>query len=482
MIGCFGSMRDSGLFSVRQFVSAYSRLATLVLLSSLFSSSHASSTDRWVHGSYVNVRESADPKSSVVEKLTANTKIVLVSEVGDACEIKFGESRTGYMPCRYIGDQPLSLVETASPFLLGGYQDNSQFSPPRAFWIAPSAAALTAAGKHFWKTLLSEKQRDLEWCSGQESQCYSDQGDQPAPKLARYKLPEYEAMKAVLAEGIIAPPNLNPPMLSCSKVLQSGVREKSPPDFSWIWHYPNRRNYPHGFAAFHDCEIPDIPALRLPNVGPSYFKTEKDLLRGSAGIEAVSAHFQITERGRVTAGPKWIKEPGNYHYSGAWDIGSLELMLDKSVTANVIASTGQVTAYEWWRKETWELAGMPTWPTEECVIGYSRPPGMKLLSGYPQAKDKLILFVTTKPLPSKKSKVIVKTENNPTADGAQTGRLGTVLTARAWEIDVDQDGVADFVRWEITRDRASDYMLSFVNINGEWFPFDSEKKEDCDGP
>jgi hypothetical protein len=420
----------------------------------------------WVHGSWVNVRETADAKSTVIGHVTTNTSVNRLERQGKMCEIAWGEemARQGFVACGLLGKKPLTLVEVTTESL--GYDPqkqesirNPKYSPPRAFWIAPSARTLLAAGEYFEQTLLSAKQYQLE----SELDKFGEKFVKWPPPIVRYPVPEFEAMKALLAGGIVVGKDLDPPLLSQRQIGQLGVKGQND-------------------------EYERVERL-LPEIHPSFFKENDHILPGSADIERVSAHFGIVERGQVLKGPRWVFD--HYtprHLEGAWDIGRYELTLDKPVFEHVIGDDGLVGIYEWrqpalstyvegyYNKEVfaydlnlcghWDEVGV----TERFV---NERQGKIPLPGYPDVKDALLWFQSPVALPLQKARVSRRTAQDTDRNS------GNIISIH--EIDLDHDGVADFVRWEEMKNEYTGWRVVFVNINGEWYPFERDDYEVCTG-
>ncbi|GHU35644.1 hypothetical protein AGMMS50256_31130 [Betaproteobacteria bacterium] len=338
-------------------------LPGFVLTLSLFATAATAET-MWVHGSWVNVRETAEAQSAVIEHVTTNTKVEVAARDGKTCEIVWGEAKRGFVPCRLLGEKALTLKSMAveGEAQYSPYDPAPQYSPPRAFWIAPSALSLLETGLYFQRTLLSEKQWELEH-GRQENGDFIDMNK--PPKLIRYPVPEFEVMKTLLAEGVIAASYWDLPLVSCqqrqaAQTKQFGVSnnfnfyadnmipwgqwfEITYPDldlvrFSYTWRFWNKQG-----MLFENCQDAN-KLLHLPKVRPSFFKNTEDILPGNAYIEQISARFNIVERGKIVGSPRW--EYSHHHdqtaFTGAWDIGRYELKLDKPIIEHVIGRNGQV--------------------------------------------------------------------------------------------------------------------------------------------
>jgi hypothetical protein len=455
--------------------------AMLVLLGLPTLSQADDAVKRWVHGSWVNVRAGAAADSAVIAHVSTNTVVSVMSQNNKSCEISWGNDQHGFIACKFLGEAPLTLAEVANPTSADGTGTaNPSYSPPRAFWIAPSMDALFYAGAHFKQSLLTAQQLELENSNGIVA------GSNTPPRLVRYPVPEFEAMKALLAKGIVASAERDPPLLSCAqmqqikKTVSLGKSDKYTNSYP-EWNYPHLENFPHVYPMVSDCRVPELPKLQLPQIRPSLFKDSKEIAPGSADIERISAHFGIVERGRVTGMPKWELDYDTMRYTGAWDIGQYELTLEKPLVEHVIGRTGLVGAYQW----TQTLRQTPFGPSGGCDSRLrSRGAGKQLLPGYPGIKDTLLWFQSPIALPFQKAKITSRSEVLPETTKNINGN--GIKRAIIYEIDLNGDGIADFVQWDLW---ASDEITGpeafltlrtvFVNINGEWFPFEQDFTAEC---
>lgn len=98
---------------------------------------------RYVQGSWVNLRESAQAQASVLAQVPANTALDQLAERDGWCAVLYrGDARLGpalaaplqaHVSCNLLSDQPLTLAQAAK-------------DPARAFWVAPSPNRLRAYG------------------------------------------------------------------------------------------------------------------------------------------------------------------------------------------------------------------------------------------------------------------------------------------------------------------------------------------------
>ncbi|MDR2450575.1 MAG: hypothetical protein LBE85_02135 [Candidatus Accumulibacter sp.] len=432
--------------------------------------------EMWVWGSWVNVRESADARSAVIDHVTTNTTVETGVREGGMCEIEWSATdarKHGFVACRLLGKRPLTLEETSREYLANALQLNPQYSPPRAFWISPSMRALINAGEYFERTLLSSKQNELEQnVSGVP--CRED----GLPPIVRYPIPEFDAMKALLEKGIVAGRNENQLLLDCAQVRARNMEgnwqgEQLDTLEEWL-----ERLYFHSFDAMDFCYLPENGILALPKIRSSFFKDE-NILPGTAPIEQISAHFGIIERLRVTGGPYWAES----HYDsiwlvGAWDIGFYDLTLAQPVFEHVIGSDGQIGIHEWTPKVS-PMPGYKAWKEkigiyyyvecEEGRVGFNNQRrASKHVSGSP-VEEALFWFQSPTVLPLQKAKVAMK---KPHED----------ITVH--EVDLDHDGIPDFVHWHFEDEKADYYnkhRVVFINIDGVWYPFERDRYEVCTG-
>ncbi|MDR3159250.1 MAG: hypothetical protein LBU11_09660 [Zoogloeaceae bacterium] len=462
-----------------------------LLLPGLFFAALAHAETRWVHGSWVNVRETADAQSAVIEHVTTNTQVEVLTREGGRCEIAWKDEKRGFVPCGLLGERPLTLGETLKPpygdeisaviRLPETLKENPQYSPPRAFWISPSPFRLIMAGRYFQRILLLEKQFYLEQGFTENGQiCLSDC---EAPRLVRYPVPEFEAMKALLGKGIIYGADYDPPFSNCSQSWQVSVSTiQELKDKLEDWGMEDRN-----FRIQVSCQMPkmpEMPKLRLPEIRTSFFKNIKDILPGNADIGQISAHFGIVAQGRVVHSPRWVSEhvQERSFYSGGWDVGRYEMKLAKPVVEHVIGRNGRIDVYPWTPKMfteeieevncQWNGAMILRPQSQEQLL--SRAPAEKETPNVPIVKGKEVLLWFQSPLalPLEKAKISRR-------EGGQKSDVHATID----EIDLENDGVMDFVQWHF-KGGDEEYSfpilrVTFANINGEWVLFEKEYPYNC---
>ena len=409
-------------------------------------------------------------KADVITQFSANTKVALLSQNGEWCKIRSLTSKLkGFMVCRLLGDEPLKIEVVGRKHLSHG-KPNPAYSALRAFWIAPSLVRLQDAGKYFWGTMLNDVQRAKE-----RPNMYSRTADgQPQfswdtrPKPRRFPVPEFDAMKELMKQGVVAHAERRPAIIPWSDL---NVEKPGTNTIKGRW--------------FDTQHIRLMKIGRLAEIKPSYFKKPERLAPPSASVEQLSAQFGIRERLKITSGPQWVHFRHEDPYvRGYWDMGSTELSLEKPVFEYVIGRQGLAAASEWQAKELDDI-------TQDyvCTEGFSvKPHAKKRLPGYPKIKDPLVWFFTPKALPNKK--VAIKTfARRLNEDSKKNGlhRIGQSLLVMH-EIDVNRDAVVDLSVWEIMGKPYLDFggledtvvlRIIFVNIDGTWHFLDMETYGEC---
>jgi hypothetical protein len=441
------------------------RLLFVLLALSSFAAESADS--RWVHGSWVNVRSAASSKGDVVARLTANTPVTVLADQGEWCEISAKAPEVlGFMACKLLGNKPLLLsdVGTAPPY---GSKADPRYSPTRAFWIAPSVARLGAAAEFFWSTMLSDTQRQKE-----RPERIEDWNQQPAP--VRFPIPEFDAMKALLQNGIVAAEERRPAIIRWSE-LKRETAGKSEESFL----YSGRWIDAGGLALMRQG--------RLDPVKPSMFKRVEDLAPAGATVEELSAQFGIRERLRVLSGPQWVHHRNDGPVvAGMWDIGSYEIALGEPVIEYVVGRGGLAAAMEWTPSDTQDVQA-----DHGCESGFGlAPKSLRPLPDYPRVKDPLVWIYTPKALPYKNVAIKVFAKRfEPQADSRRSGQGSAFTLLVMHEIDLDGDGIADLMAWEgmgrLVMDggpNAGDtatLRIYFANIAGEWYLLNLDTFTEC---
>jgi hypothetical protein len=426
----------------------------------------------FVQGSWVNVRADASANGVVTAHVVTNTKVDVLATQAAACEIRWSDGR-GFLPCKLLGPKALTLDQVSNATRADG-SANPDYSPPRAFWLAPSADALMEAGNYFQQRLLSKAQYAREQGQDPEQLNEHTQALQP-PLLLRYPVPEFEAMKALLAQGVRAAQSeaFRPGGNDCPDQPAPPARQQPP--------------FAQGsgdgvYEVMANCRVAGLPDLRLPAVRPSLFRSSDELASAEASVDELSQTFGLREQGKVLAGPRWMRGYDFWHYTGAWDIGRYLITLEKPVVEEVIGRTGLVGAYVWTPHREWE----PNTGIESCDDGlrYQRM-GKTLLPEYPGIKDGLIWFEAPQALPFRHATVHSQLLKLP-AD-VQVNSTQKFEKVASYEVDLNGDGVPDFVQWDVWGTSGelgpggSELWLRavFVNVAGHWAAFAADYEREC---
>jgi len=423
---------------------------------------------RWVHGSWVNVRATPSSDGVIVTRFTANTPVTLFSQQGDWCGIVSNSpSVRGYIACNLLGTKPLSLEEIGREWLTGDKR-NPAYSATRAFWAAPSAVRLIEAGQFFTRSMLSEKQRKAE----EPEDPFGNHGPafdwEHRPQPIRFPIAEFDAMKALLQNGVVAAPERQQKFVRWADLKKAAMTSEG------------RANSFSGQWLDHDV-LGLVVQLNMQNVRSSLFKRDLDLASSTATVEQLSAQFAIPERLRVLGGPEWIWPRHNMpRVEGAWDIGSIELSLDRPVVEFLIGRQGSVAAFEWLATDRINIGA-----DSGCARGFglvwSERDKVHVL-GDPQVREPLLWIYLPKLLPYKVARI--KTYS-ALLDKSALHTQDTYERLVTHEIDLDSDSVADLLVWEakgreiaeIDRDKYDpvELRMFFANIRGEWHLLNTDR-------
>lgn len=456
---------------------------------------------RWVNGSWVNVRVSPSGSSEVITKLFVNTPVQLINPTAqdEFCEIAWGENMHGYMACSLLGSQPLSIEEVGVRQIDIGKRNlvpNQKYSATRAFWIEPSFTRLQDAGDYFEQAALTPEQRKLETVN-------EGGASGSLPAIQRFPVPEFEAMKALMNNGVVASANYarHPkPIPALLSKLKEDAKAKDP-------------NSMQPYSAM-------LQQIELQMVSGSHFKTLNEIGRPSAITEELSHVFQIAYSIRILSGPSWKYA----HYNGlqlygSWDMGDVDISLTKQIFKNTVSARGVM------RSQLTSATREFRFDDEEggnCRTGFqyggdsseSAPSGLSgagqsnsdatnqlgkhrktkrteniLSENKQQSPDvPLFYFFTKEPFAFKDAKM--------TKTGVQKLQTDAVRKAgsQKYEIfqygstkyfDVDLDGVYDFAVWEGMRPPGGDvdpendnaepnFRLIFANVGGQWYLLDTD--------
>lgn len=474
----------------------YAHLISLLFLSTPIAS--GAPLDRYINGSYVNVRANPVRNATVIDHVIVNTPVSLLSQSADYCEIKWGNDKRGFVACNLIGTQALRIEDFGTKYLLDANnkpiidqnyrpKPNPAYSPLRVFWIAPSVEGLFEAGEYFQQIALpaSQLQEELDFAS--------KGGGEKVPELKRFPLPEFEAMKALMANGIVAP-QFQYTAPTSWKTIQGLIQN------------PNDRNTLNRFQRlsrgmyFDNIEkyVAIYKGFSLPIVKPSFFKTLDAIGRPGDGAESLSAQYKIPFKMTVLGGPTWAGDNNSYPLLvGAWDIGEIEVKLTRPVYEVSVGIDGQLSIGET-QVPSRNSRGDPS---QYCLDSFRMPTSNSLTIGRKQIAQPWIFFRFGS-LPSlSNARVTIKTISSPIAEiqdeqAPTSGRPAKKKKAQkllevskleghetsGW-IDLDNDGADDLAVWDDGGAGVDlDYhrqRLIFANVMGQWYLLDADEVHAC---
>ncbi|WP_162044166.1 hypothetical protein [Undibacterium sp. YM2] len=452
----------------------------LLLAAGLLCDNGYASETRWVHGSWVNVRVKPEANAEVLTHLVANTQVQMDAAASSAkfCAITWGEGQHGFIACNLLGDKALRLEDFVDSYHRSS--DSTNYFPTRAFWMAPSFRRLQDAGSYFQETMLSPQQKALETVD-------SNFVWEKRPALKRYPIPEFEAMKHRMMTGIIEPasPYFQAPA-PWEELLKLAKSEELPGKKT------TEATARLHSSLFYPGVLVMLRQLDLPAVAPSYFKSLDELGRPSAGPEEISRQYQIPYAIKPLSGPYWDNyEPAGINVIGWWDLGKVEVFLQRPVIKNMLMLNGHIKPASSDLKYSLGV--------DSCQQGFRFiGPGeqaepvkslaqRRLESLQTKAKDEAILhFYSRKELPSLNGPAKVTTQAPVKLQYDSKAKSNThehFSQASITSIDIDNDGVADFViaeAWHrgIMLDSAVHqpaYRVIFVNAGGRWYLFDTDQ-------
>lgn len=439
--------------------------------------SSAAAVEKWIVGSYVNVRAQPYQNAIVEEHLVANTLVKLLSQQGEFCEITWGSGHQGFVACNLLGNEALH-IENVGTKPNDGEKPSPQYSPSRAFWIEPTIERLFDAGEYFRSTMLSPNQLKSENDYPQNYWGTLSQGDsQQPPKLKRFPLPEFDAMKKMMVAGIVAPRSQYVPLMSWNNIRIQMKDMNALPK-------ADQHQYLLRFAPSflitngEKFDVVKYERIKLPIVKPSYFKDPNAIGRPSADAEQLSAQYQIQHRLTVLDKPTWGGDSNSYPIlMGAWDIGRVETRLVSPVYEIAIDIDGEISIGKTVAK-TQYLKGEDT-----CRWGFMKGTSNKPLPGYKINEDPWIFFRLATVPAITKAKVIIRKSSQDNAAKVD-GSNFQLTTAR---VDLDNDGVTDVFVWDDGIDgydhqfpgNVARTRLIFANVAGQWYLLDSDQEQAC---
>lgn len=419
----------------------------------------------YVHASRASLRDQPQATATVLDQPVTNTQFKFLEKTGDWCQLAAlnvnasAPERRGYMACSLLATQPLTMKMVEAQ-LSGKLDAKSRLDwVSRAFWISPSLAHWHGVGVALENAYLSPETRIAEITK---------------TRPMRYKMPEFEAMKQKLATGIVvAADAVHIPYSALSQVLEG-----------------NDMAYPLLKSARQRVKLPAIkPSFfkkdEMPVVVPSEKYGETDPLQTIALIDGLSASNHVAYRVKVTAAARYafnlqmndmakLQSPRLIRADspldmiiGVWDTAALQVSFDKPPVLHGVTVRGEPTAEE--------------------------IPGMQLdyMSGIGCRGGPIHFNSRSLATYAKSAAAIVRWAGKPVAGGPtaraqvksrQFGKEALELVL-AHEIDLDNDGIVDFVIWqgryEPQVSGAGIWVAVLGNINGQWMLLSYAADSDC---
>jgi len=393
-------------------------------------------TQRWIQGSWVNVRARNAIDAAIVGTWKLNTPVRVLAREGAWCEADDAKGLHGFVECDAIGSSALKLSDVDLLKEDGSF--NEAYDPVRAFWLAPSTGRLIEAGLHFNRSLIDEAQMHAELIEH---------------KAIRPTLPEFEAMKAALAEGV-------------TTAYENETKRHA------IWG-----------AAENDPRLEGLRRLidpaRLPKTGPSLFLNRSEVaIVGVDGIDAIAAVTQQPMQVKTARAPQYYEGHFDSGIDGAWDVGALDVSLSSPAILHAVDASGAIAAarYAGERVEI-EVDG-------ECNEGFaSLPRNIEPLAGYPTVDAPIVAFYTAHPLTAGKTKVTASSRQY-TMSSAREEEEHRQGDATLYEIDLNDDRRPDIVVWQAQVEGYGDLetvesRTYFINVDGHWEYGGNEVEQQC---
>ena len=293
---------------------------------------------RYVQGSWVNLREAAQPQARVVAQLPANTVLQQLTERDGWCAVLYaGDPRLGptlpqplqaHVACNLLADQPLTLAQAGK-------------DAARAFWVAPSPNRLRAYGNALPRPAALQV----------NALAKTHALDTPVQYPQR---PEWEAAKKLLRAGVLLRPE------------QEVDRDQPVNPLDDVKLATRARD-----------NIPAVAPLAaqpvLPAIAPSYFRSHASVAllheTDADGLAAVSgARASVIPTGAPVGRFARHSGPEIEYVTGFWDVGTADLAFAPPLTIYAITHQGLVGAHTM-RQRVWDI-GERFYPSDLPVLDY----------------------------------------------------------------------------------------------------------------
>ena len=413
----------------------------------------AAAKQRYVQGSWVNLRESAQSTARIVAQVPANTALQQLTERDGWCAVLYaGDARLGpplsesvqaHIACNLLADQPLTLSQAGK-------------DAARAFWVAPSPNRLRAYGNAL------PRPPALQLPALAKSHAH----EMPVQYPGRA---EWDAAKKLMRAGVVLRPE---------QEIDRG-RPVNPLDDLKLATRPEYDNIP--------AVAPLATKPTLPAIAPSYFRSHTSVAllheTDADGLAAVAGtRISVIPTGVPVGRFNRHSGPEIEYITGFWDVGTADQAFAPALTIYAITHQGLVGAHTV-RQRYWDISNEDHYcgghypgrgfndPGEEAqpVRGYAK------LSDSAQVLTRLVLPAKLPPDAVKvKTRRYATSWMQPADPPIRDKPLHKNTAVLVHEIDLDRDGVADILRIDTPSPGGMSFEPIFdwrwyVNINGQWF-------------
>ena len=413
----------------------------------------AAAKQRYVQGSWVNLRESAQSTARIVAQVPANTALQQLTERDGWCAVLYaGDARLGpplsesvqaHIACNLLADQPLTLSQAGK-------------DAARAFWVAPSPNRLRAYGNAL------PRPPALQLPALAKSHAH----EMPVQYPGRA---EWDAAKKLMRAGVVLRPE---------QEIDRG-RPVNPLDDLKLATRPEYDNIP--------AVAPLATKPTLPAIAPSYFRSHTSVAllheTDADGLAAVAGtRISVVPTGVPVGRFNRHSGPEIEYITGFWDVGTADQAFAPALTIYAITHQGLVGAHTV-RQRYWDISNEDHYcgghypgrgfndPGEEAqpVRGYAK------LSDSAQVLTRLVLPAKLAPDAVKvKTRRYATSWMQPADPPIRDKPLHKNTAVLVHEIDLDRDGVADILRIDTPSPGGMSFEPIFdwrwyVNINGQWF-------------
>ncbi|WP_240456869.1 SH3 domain-containing protein [Acidovorax sp. 1608163] len=269
---------------------------------------------RYVQGSWVNLRESAQPQSRIVAQVPANTVLQQLTERDGWCAVLYaGDARLGpplpeplqaHVACNLLADKPLTLAQAGK-------------DAARAFWVAPSPNRLRAYGNAL------PRPPALQW-----------------PALVKSHTPEMPVQYPV-----------RPEFEAAKKLLRAGVQLRPEQEID-----RGRPVNPLDDVKLATRAVDNIPAMAplatkptLPAIAPSHFRSHTSVAllheTDADGLAAVAGtRISVIPKGGPYGTFTRHQGPEIDYIIGFWDVGLADQAFAPALTFYSVTHQGLVGA------------------------------------------------------------------------------------------------------------------------------------------